>query len=206
MKFILTSNSYSVTKSWIKEFGIKPSDMKVAFIDTAAEVYDKDEADWLNADREALVKVGFSVIDYTLSGKTKENLQEDLSKFDVFFVSGGNSFYLLEKALKSGFVSLIKENYFSEKIYVGSSAGSVLLSNDIDIIKFLDNPDKANLETTKAIGILNFVILPHWGNDHFKLKYRKLLNVAYEKAIGGITLADNEYLTYFSNQLKLVKV
>jgi dipeptidase E len=145
MKFILTSNSYMVTSSWSKEFGLEPPKMKLAFIDTAAEVYNKDEAEWLKADREALVKVGFSVEDYTLTDKSIDDLKNDLSKFDVFFVSGGNTFYLLEKAIKSGFVDLIKENYFSYKVYVGSSAGSVLLSNDIEIIRYLDSQDKAVL-------------------------------------------------------------
>lgn len=180
--------------------------MKLAFIDTAAEVYNKDEADWLKTDRKALVEVGFSVKDYTLTDKTENDLKNDLSEFDALFVSGGNTFYLLEKAIKSGFTDLIKDNYFPRKIYIGSSAGSVLLSNDIEIIKHLDSPDKAELNTTKAIGIFDFVILPHWGNEKFKNKYHQLFDSAYEKAASGITLADNEYLLYASKEFKLVRV
>ena len=114
MKFILTSNSYLITKEWSQAFEMNPSKLKVAFIDTAADVYNKTEADWLKADRDALIDVGFTVSDYSLTNKTKKQLVKDLSKFDIFFVSGGNTFYLLEKANQSEFVKLIKEDYYND--------------------------------------------------------------------------------------------
>lgn len=206
MKFILTSNSYQVTKSWTKEFGIKPTQLKVAFIDTAADIYNKAEADWLIADRDALTDQGFTVTDYSLVNKTKENLIKDLQEFDVFFVSGGNTFYLLEHSNKSGFTELIKENYFQDKIYVGSSAGSVLLSNNIETIKFLDDPNKASLDNYQAIGILNFTIFPHWGSEYFKERYKKVTDFAYENNFPGMLLSDNQYLLVSDQQLKLVTV
>ncbi|MDH5533855.1 MAG: peptidase E [Candidatus Pacebacteria bacterium] len=206
MKFILTSNSYLVTKEWSKEFGMKPNKLSVAFIDTAADVYNKAEADWLKADRDALTNVGFTVTDYSLVDKTKDQLTKDLSKFDVFFVSGGNTFYLLEKSNKSGFTELIKEDYFKDKIYVGSSAGSVLLSNNIDPIKFIDDPKKASLENNKAIGIFNFTIFPHWGNSYFKDKYVKATEYAYANSQQALLLADNQYLLYSNKEFNLISI
>lgn len=206
MKFILTSNSYLVTKDWSKEFGMNPSKLKVAFIDTAADVYNKAEADWLKADRDALTDVGFSVTDYSLIDKTRHQLIKDLSAFDVFFVSGGNTFYLLEKANKSGFSDLIKEKYFKDKIYVGSSAGSVLLSNSIDAIKFIDDPKKANLDSYDGIAIFNFTIFPHWGSEKFRKKHLKALDYAYQNSIQGFVLTDNQYILSENGSFKLVSV
>jgi dipeptidase E len=206
MKFILTSNSHSVNKQWTKEFGMNPNKLKVAFIDTAADIYNKAEADWLKEDRSSLTDVGFTVTDYSLTDKTKENLITDLKQFDALFVSGGNSFYLLEKSNQSGFTDLIKENYFKDKIYVGSSAGSVILSNNIDPIKFIDDPKKASLENNKAIGIFNFTIFPHWGNDYFKDKYVKATEYAYENSQQALLLADNQYVLSEAGSFKLVSV
>ncbi len=205
MKFILTSNSYQVTDSWIRELDKKPSEMRAVFIDTAANVYDKSEAVWLRADRDALTKVGFEVEDYDLEGKTRENLIEDLREFDLLFVSGGNTFYLLEKANESGFTQLIKENYFVEKTYVGSSAGSVFLSDNIEVIKFLDNPDQTKLVSFDAASILNFTIFPHWGSPKFKSKYEKTFSLAYENMKAFFTLKDTEYLVFSEGSSKLVK-
>lgn len=204
MKFILTSSSNLVTESWSQEFEMKPTDLKVAFIDTAAEVYNKEQADWLQADRQALITVGFSVTDYTLTDKTEEDLKNDLADFEILFVSGGNTFYLLEKAIHSGFVDLIKNDFFPDKVYVGSSAGSVLLSNDIEIIKYLDSPDKARLTTTQSIGIFDCLILPHWGSETFKSKYQQLFKAAYEKSVNIMTISDTEYLLSFSDKISRV--
>lgn len=205
MKFILTSNSYQVTKSWIAELDKKPAEMKAAFIDTAADVYNKSEAMWLKADRDALTEVGFLVEDYSLDGKSREQLITDLEKFDLLFVSGGNTFYLLEKANQSGFTDLIKEDYFADKVYVGSSAGSVFLSDNIEVIKFLDNPDQTTLDNFDAAGILNFTIFPHWGSPKFKSKYEQTLSFAYDSMKAFMTLKDSDYLVLFENKLKLVQ-
>jgi dipeptidase E len=183
---------------------MNPSKLKVAFIDTAADVYNKKEADWLKADRNALTNVGFTITDYSLVNKTKEDLIKDLKKFDVFFVSGGNTFYLLEKANKSGFTDLIKEDYFKNKIYVGSSAGSVLLSNNIDAIKFLDDPKKASLDNYDGAGIFDFTIFPHWGSKKFKEKYLKATEYAYANIISALLLADNQYLLFSKNKFSLI--
>lgn len=206
MKFILTSNSYMVTKSWLKHLPKPPAQMSAVFIDTAADMYDKATAAWLQIDRQMMVDAGMTVQDYTLVGKSKKELIQDLSKVDLIFVSGGNTFYLLEHAQKSGFVKLIQENAFPKAVYVGSSAGSVLLSNDIDAIKFLDDPKEAKLTSTKAIGLLNSVLLPHWGSDKFKPRYVKTFEYAYQHAISVLTLADNQYIVIDEGSFELLEV
>jgi dipeptidase E len=204
MKFILTSNASSANHSWATKLGVNPDKLTAAFIDTAADVYNKAEADWLKADRNSLTDLGLNVTDYSLVGKTKSQLIDDLAKFDVLFVSGGNTFYLLEHANKSGFTQLIKEDYFNDKIYIGSSAGSVLLSNNIEVIKFLDDPQKANLDNYNGVGIFNFTILPHWGSDKFKEKYLKAIDYAYLNSIQAFALPDNQYILSENNSFKLV--
>ena len=65
-------------------------DKKIVFIDTAAEVEEGDKT-WLMNDRQSLVDAGFMVTDYTMSGKTKEELAKDLAVYDAIYMSGGNS-------------------------------------------------------------------------------------------------------------------
>ncbi len=177
--------------------------MRLAFIDTAAEVYQKAEADWLWADRQALVTAGFAVTDYTLTGKTQSSLEIELTEFEVLFLSGGNSFYLLEKARKSGFVDLIQNDFFKNQIYVGSSAGSIILGQDLDPIKFIDDPGKSDLTDFQGIGIIDTTIFPHWGNPKFAAKYQKTIDYLYENSLTGILLADNQYLFLSSSASRL---
>ena len=51
----------------------------------------------MDDDRNKLIKIGFNVIDFDLNSKTEEKVRETLSKVDIVFVAGGNTFYLLEK-------------------------------------------------------------------------------------------------------------
>jgi dipeptidase E len=206
MKYILTSNANSVTSSWSEELGMNQKKLTAAFIDTAADVYDKANADWLKADRASLTDLGLTVTDYSLVDKTKEQVMNELEKFDILFVSGGNTFYLLEHSNKSGFTQLIKEDYFKDKLYIGSSAGSVLLSNSIEPIKFLDDPSVTSLTSYEAIGLLDFTIYPHWGSPHFKKKYQQATQYAYDHAFAGFLLADHQYLVIDEQGMRLVSV
>jgi len=180
--------------------------MKAVFIDTAAGMYDKSEAEWLLGDRRALEEVGFSVTDYTLVGKTKAQLIEDFSDIDLLFVAGGNTFLLLEHAQKSGFIELLQENAFPNATYVGSSAGSVLLSNDISIIRYLDDPKVANVNTTKGVGILDFVFLPHWGSEYFASRYQEMFSSAYADKVSFLTLTDEQYLLVDGSSIQLFTI
>lgn len=194
MKFILTSSSYRVTADWISRSAIVPHGKKAVFIDTAAEMYVKAEQDWLQIDRRALVSSGFSVSDYSLVGKSKTQLKTELADVDVVFVAGGNSFILLEHAQKSGFLELLQENAFPNSLYVGSSAGSVIMSGDISAIQFLDDRKQANLTSDMGANIYQSLILPHWGSEHFKPRYLKALSYIYEHNISVTALTDQQYL------------
>src|SRR3989338_1712183 len=98
-----------------------PEKLTVLCIPTAADVY---EDKWfVAADRDKFVEMGFKVVDFNLTGQTKEAVKEALAKAHIVFVSGGNTFYLLDQARKSGFTELLPEFIEKGGVYVGSSAG-----------------------------------------------------------------------------------
>lgn len=193
MQIVLASSSYRVTAQWIQALQINPKQLQVAFITTAAEVYNSTPS-WLVADRLALVEAGFAVTDYTLTGKTHVKLQKELSQFQLLFVTGGNTFYLLEKANQSGFSELLRNDFFAGQIYVGSSAGSVVLGQDLEPIVFLDDPEQANLTSFTGISLLDFLVLPHFDHEYFKSKYIDVLALVAKKRSPYKTLAEDEFL------------
>lgn len=138
-----------------------PKGLQVAFIPTAAEIYDFHP--WLDADRQKLVEMGFEVIDYDLKGKNEEQLYSDLKSMDAVFVAGGNTFYLLYHVQKSGFDTVIHRLLDEGKIYIGSSAGSVLAGPTIEPVKLFDDTNEApKLSSFEGLGLVDFVILPHF--------------------------------------------
>ncbi len=164
----------------------------VAFIPTAADTYENKW--WIKADKSKLVKKGFELTEIDL--KRKVSLKE-LKKFDIIYVAGGNSFYLLEKMRKSGFEKIIKKLTENGIAYVGSSAGAVVAGPNIRPIRFLDDPSKVKLKSFKGLSLVDFIPLPHFGNK----KYSKL----YEKVMKGLERTKYKYIKIRENQAAFVK-
>lgn len=176
------------------------------FIDTAAEPKgERDDLEWLKNDRKALVDAGFKVSDYTITGKSRDQLETDLNEFDYIYLSGGNTAYLLEQSQKSGFVSLIKELVQKGKIYIGTSAGSIIAGPRLPDY-FAD--EDAELENNDGYGFVNFTLLPHWGSEDFKERYlgERLKIVYKDDQVPLLLLTDNQYVHVQNDQIKIVDV
>ncbi len=191
MKFLLTSIYANVAEQLPSLLTKKSEDTDVAFIATAADVY--EDKSFVEIDREKLVSQGFKVKEIKL--ETFEQIKTDLDGCDVIFVAGGNTFYLLQETRKSGFDSLLKDLLSTDKIYVGSSAGSVLVGPDIGLIDTLDDPIEApELKNYLGLSLIDFVVLPHYGKQKYEEKYQKIIQRAVEKSIKTKTLTDNEFV------------
>jgi len=191
---ILTSSNNYVTTNFVPYLPKKPGEMRLTFIPTAAEV-EHGDMQWLKDDRQALVDEGFKVIDFTVTGKTKEQVKEMLDNTDFVFVSGGNTFFLLQEMRKSGFADLIMSYIDRGLIYGGSSAGSVVAGPDISLVQGLDDPSLApELSDHKGLALVDVVVFPHWGSEHFQNRYEKVMKSGYKKGLKIVLLTDDQYL------------
>lgn len=147
----------------------KPAkELKVAYITTAADPYPADNRPWYDGNRQKLVDLGFSVTDYDIKGKTEAELIADLTPYDLIYVEGGNVFYLLYHMRLSGMDKALPKLLKSGKIYVGSSAGSAVLSPTIEHATMFDSVDAASLlKDYRGLGLIKEQIHPHSG----KAKY-----------------------------------
>ena len=151
-----------------------PKECNVVFIATAADPY--EDKSFVDKDRKKLIGLGYNVEDFDIKEKDEKEVFEKVSNFDVIFVAGGNSFYLLEKVKQSGFDNVVKELFDKGIIYVGSSAGAVILGPTLEPIKSLDDPTKAqNLESFSGLNLVKFVPLPHFDNASFGPKCKKVM-------------------------------
>ena len=205
MKLFLASAVNEVANSIAKEIDCKG--LKLAFILTASEV-EKGDLWWMRADRKALVDMGFDVFDYTLTNKTKDDVKKDLGKADVLFFSGGNTFYLLQKVQESNSAEVIREFVKSGKIYIGSSAGSLIAGPDIYPVRFADDIKMApKLKDYKGFRLVDFMVLPHWGHDDFKKAYLGgLIKSIYNNEHKTILLTNNQYVEVDGDTYKIEEV
>jgi dipeptidase E len=193
-QLILTSSNNYVTNDFVKYLPKDPRQMNLIFIPTAAEVEPGDKK-WLAADRQALKDAGFSVRDYSLTNQSPSEVQKNLAGADMIFVSGGNTFFLLQEMKKSGFGQLMPELLKLGVIYGGSSAGSIVAGPDIELSGMVDDPSLApDLPNTQGLNLTDVVIIPHWGSDTFKKSMLARMEMAYRKGHKIIVLTDDQYV------------
>ncbi len=204
MELFLTSSVNMVAHDIAKKLDLSKSN-KLVFIDTAAEPQ-KGDKEWLKNDRQALVDAGFAVSDYTITDKSREQLEADLDGFDYIYLSGGNTAYLLQQSRKTGFLSLIKEFVLNKgKIYIGTSAGSIIAGPRIPDY-LLD--EGVELDDKNCYNFVNFTIVPHWGSGDFKEKYlEKRLRIAYkENQVSLLLLTNSQYVHIEDGKMEIIDV
>lgn len=169
---------------------------KTVFINTAAETHESNPK-WLQENRKGLIKTGFNLFDYTITGKTLVQINKDLASVDIIHVNGGDVFYLLYQVKKSRFDKFVKKAIDQGRIYMGSSAGSVVVGPDIRPLRKTENKIcEKKLKSYKGINLVDFVILPHWGRKdyHQDLYLNFRLSHIYNEKHKLILLNDKQYV------------
>ncbi|MDO8619074.1 MAG: Type 1 glutamine amidotransferase-like domain-containing protein [Candidatus Daviesbacteria bacterium] len=206
-KLFLTSSVNFVAADIAKKLDLSQNN-KLVFINTAGEYKEKDLS-WQDEDRNSLVRAGFDVFDYTITEKKPDQLMENLKEVDYIYVSGGNTFYLLEKAQESGFIKVVKDLILKMgKIYISTSAGSIIAGPDIYPSFRLDDASKApKIKGYKGFDLVDFTVLPHWGSDKFRDLYlNKRLEHAYTANNQLILLTDNQYIEIVDDWYRICEV
>jgi dipeptidase E len=207
-RLFLASEINRVAHDIAKRIGKDPKTLKTAFINTAAEAKDDPNPQFLNKNRNGLVEAGFNLFDYTLTDKTSDQIQEDLEGCDIIHVNGGVTPYLLLQARKSGFDKFIKKFVDEGGIYLGSSAGSIIVSPDIYIrLKEESEKYKEELKTFEGLSLVNFIIFPHWGRDKDKDPYLDfIIPNAYVTGNKIILLTDTQYVLVEDDMYQVIDV
>lgn len=147
----------------------------VTFIPTAA-LPDKLEFH-IKYSMELLSKMGLIVDELEISGATHLDIVNKLENNDYIYVAGGNTFFLLQEMNQSGAGDLIKEQIHAGKLFIGESAGAILLAPDIEYSKDTDNPFAApQLKTFEALNIIDFYPVPHYNNEPLKEAVDKVIS------------------------------
>jgi dipeptidase E len=206
MNLFLTSQAYEVLDLFPKTFDLNPTELSLAFIANAADNY--TSKDWLFADRDKLVELGFKVTDLDLRQFNQESLAVELEKYQVVFVAGGNTFYLLNTMRQAGFDKLIANFLNTEgRYYIGSSAGSLVVAPSIEGVDLLDDPaESPELTDFTGFNLVNFVPLVHWGSEHFEQQYTQQLLKNYRLTTPFITITDHQAIIVKKSKLEVVNI
>jgi len=133
-------------------------------------------------------------------GKEKQ-LRTKLKEFNSVYVRGGNVFVLRRAFKESGFDNILNDLAKKDDfVYAGFSAGSCVLSPDLDGIEHVDDPDMdpegyKKQRLFKGLGIIDFSIAPHFRSDHRESqKINTVVDYFLNNAVKFIALTDNDVL------------
>lgn len=168
MKLLLTSDGL-ITKQLqdaLIELAGKPfAELNFAFITTAIN---RDEGDKTKKVKRisSLHSLGFAKFDLVdVAAIDKEYWLPRLEEADVIFVLGGNTYYLLDEVIKSGLADELPR-LLETRVYVGDSAGSILVTPSIDVAEIDDGDENiVDIKDTSGLGLVNFVVSPHTPED-----------------------------------------
>ena len=192
MKLLLTSTVEFFTPKLSMVFGDEGKDMNVLCIPTAAYAeagYEK----WLTPELEGIRKQVKSFIEFDIKNKKQDELLKALDSVDILYVTGGNTFVLLEEMKKIKFHEVLDFLFQRNGVYLGSSAGSIVMCPDIDFIQEMDEPEKANLDDNSGYALVDFGIMPHIDQPEFNDVFEKTLQTT-NKGKKIIGLRDDQAL------------
>lgn len=190
---VILTSSFNTVFEDLREKALLPKMASVAFIPTAGDPY--PERPWIDADRKALIELGYSITDVDLKGATVDLLEKELSSHDIIFVAGGNTTYLVQQSYISGFADVIRGFLEKGKLYIGSSAGSILAGPTVEPFvteDIAELPKDFALTKTTCLHFVDYVVLPHDQVEQFSAEHNKIV-----KQYGGqftfVRLTDKEY-------------
>ncbi len=133
-------------------------DKKVLYITTASDGENDSDKSWMDNEYKTILNLGFeekNIYEYKIGQK-----EININNFDVIYIIGGNTFYLMDMIRKYNFDKVIKNAIDNGIIYIGSSAGSIILGNSV---KYALPFDENNVDVKDFTGlkVIDGIIIPH---------------------------------------------
>ncbi len=176
MKLILASSLTPalLAKVIMPHVGKPLSACRVVCIPTAANVYLPENRAWQTEEMDVLRNAGAVLDVFDIAGKNPQQVAQKFEQADVVYVTGGNAFYLLEHMQRSGVANPLKALFKRGGTYIGTSAGAVVACEDIDYVAPMDEPHLAKLSSTKGLGLVPYLIVPHTHHPKYDALARQI--------------------------------
>lgn len=201
-KLFLSSSFADVANLFIDFVNEECKGKSVTFIPTASIV--EEIAFYVENDRKALESIGLIIDILEISTATDEEIQNKLRNNDYIYVSGGNTFFLLQELKKTGADKIIIEQINFGKTYIGASAGSIILSPNIEYVKGIDDFNKAEtLINYSGLNIVDFYPVPHYTNVPFKDAVEEIIS-KYESELNLLPISNTQVIVVNNDKFKVL--
>ena len=177
--------------------------MKVAFIPTAAEV--EKVKFYVKKGWKALEDLGMQITELNISTTEAPKIKEIIKNTDCIYISGGNTFYLLQELRKTGVDELIKQHILAGKLYIGESAGAVITAPNIEYVCLMDDPNEGKeLTNFEALNVVDFSTVPHLWCFPFEKATKEVIS-RYEESLTLKAISNTQALRVDGEGVKILE-
>ncbi|MEG0364904.1 MAG: Type 1 glutamine amidotransferase-like domain-containing protein [Erysipelotrichales bacterium] len=198
MKKIILTSSFSDTYKLIDE---DLTNKKIAFIPTASKV--EEMKDYVEKAKQAFESMQAIVEIVDIDAFPIAKVQEKIEKADVIYVSGGNTFFLLDILKRTGMDEVIINEINKGKLYIGESAGAMILSENIEYVETMDDAsvvlEKGSYD---ALNEISFYPLPHYKEFPFEQETIDILN-DYQDKVEMIPITNSQIIVVNENEYQV---
>lgn len=104
---------------------------------------------------------------------------------------------------RTGADKVIIEQINQGKVYIGASAGSMILSPNIEYVKDMDDATKAtDLDDYSALSIVDFYPVPHHTNAPFKKAVERIIT-KYESKLNLVPISNSQVIMVRENSMRI---
>jgi dipeptidase E len=198
-KLLLTSAGFlnpKIGEEFLKLVNKPASDIKLIFVTLART---KEELYYIGESKKELLDIGITNRNLKILNLGNKVLYDEVNGFDVIYVCGGNTFYLLYKFRETGFGEVIKKFIENGGVYVGVSAGSIIVGPNIEIASLGDKND-VGLKDLTGLSLVDVAISPHFNEEEHKAVEEFKKKVSYQV----IPLTDNQALLILNSKTNII--
>ena len=200
---ILTSSLYESIELVKKFLDKNTESKKILFIPTAANV--EEYKKYMHLTQKAFEDFGYEVENFDVSVFSEEIAKEKLSEAKIVFISGGNTFYLLQELKRKNLITYLKERIENGLLYIGESAGSVIAVPDIEYASVIDDKTVATeLDGYAGLNLVDFYIVPHFEEEPFVESSRKTVEL-YKDKLDLKLINNKEAILVENNNFTIIK-
>jgi dipeptidase E len=203
MTLILAAEATQVLSAVAKEMGATFFQKQFACIITAGVPY--EEKSWIADEQNALRSLGANIREVDLSRLSTSEAASVIDDSEGIYVHGGNTFYLLQEMQRVGFKEIITAYLASGRIYVGSSAGSLVLGPRIDLVASTDDPSIApGVDATKGLGLIDIIPFVHFDVPSYWPAFRSSFERVIEEGANILPIRNDQFVVVDGENFRIV--
>ncbi|MHC5249003.1 Type 1 glutamine amidotransferase-like domain-containing protein [Enterococcus sp. LJL90] len=203
MKKLFLASSFLDSYQYLADFAGKDlKGQRLTFIPTASLV--EDSLPFLDETRQLFKDLGLVVEELEITTASTEKAQEVLARNQLIFISGGNTYFLLQAIQQKNLLPVLTAEIAKGKLYIGESAGSILAAPTIDYIDKIDDPSQAPLiKGYQGLGEIEIYPLPHVGNRYFGTLIQDIIE-EYQTKIPLLPFTDQQAILVAGGEHRLI--